>query len=188
MSYNWTSTLQQGDQESDVEEVQIRVAGYAADSPAQTHVTVDGIFDSASGAAVKRFQESYGIGVDGIVESERYAVFENLVECDDFTSRFNYLEFYSQDGSMFSGGKVGSGGKRSAIYAQTGSRMSKTRGNPIIINSAFRSISYNQSVGGTSNSMYTYDVAVDIASSASHLLARLIWKLRQMVLAELLIT
>ncbi|KSU60573.1 muramoyltetrapeptide carboxypeptidase [[Bacillus] enclensis] len=161
---NWTRTMRNGDSGSDVKELQIRVAGWAADSPSQTRVAVDGAFGPGTEAAVKRFQRAYGLSADGIAGPATHTQLNALESSDGSTAHFSFSEFYSKDGSGFSGGKVGSTqvkeNVRRLMYKLEALR--KKLGNvPITINSGFRSISHNSSVGGASNSMHLYGVASD---------------------------
>ncbi|SFJ08963.1 D-Ala-D-Ala carboxypeptidase family metallohydrolase [Thermoflavimicrobium dichotomicum] len=167
-AYSWTRTLKVGDSGADVKELQIRVAGWAASSPSQTYVAVDGVFGPQTEAAVKRFQQAYGLTPDGIVGPATQAKLNALEDSDGSTAHFNWSEFYSKDGSGFSGGKV------SAATVQENVRRlmwklealrKKAGDSPITINSGFRSISHNSAVGGESNSMHMYGIAADIVVS-----------------------
>jgi zinc D-Ala-D-Ala carboxypeptidase len=167
-AYTWTRTLQEGSSGSDVKELQIRIAGWAADSPMQTYVAVDGVFGPGTKAAVKRFQAAYGLTADGIVGPATQAKLNELEDSDGSTAHFNWSEFYSKDGSGFSGGKVSSTevkeNVRRLMYKLEAVR--KKAGNvPITINSGFRSISHNAAVGGESNSQHLYGIAADIVIS-----------------------
>lgn len=161
---NWTRTMRNGDSGSDVKELQVRVAGWAADSPSQTRVAVDGAFGPGTEAAVKRFQRAYGLAADGIAGPATHSKLNALESSDGSTANFNFSEFHSKDGSGFSGGKVGSTqvkeNVRRLMYKLEALR--KKLGNaPITINSGFRSTSHNSNVGGASNSMHLYGVAAD---------------------------
>ncbi len=167
-AYSWKRTLKRGDTGADVRELQIRVAGWAADRPAKTHVAVDGVFGAQTEAAVKRFQRAYGLTVDGIVGPQTQAVLNSLEKSDGSTKHFNWSEFYSKDGSGFSGGKVGAATVRENVRRMMWKleAVRKKAGNsPVIINSGFRSVSHNSRVGGASNSMHMYGVAADIRVS-----------------------
>ncbi len=167
-AYSWSRTLKRGDSGADVRELQIRVAGWAADSPSQTYVAVDGVFGAQTEAAVKRFQRAYGLTVDGIVGPQTQAVLNSLEKSDGSTKHFNWSEFYSKDGSGFSGGKVGAATVRENVRRMMWKleAVRKKAGNsPVIINSGFRSVSHNSRVGGASNSMHMYGVAADIRVS-----------------------
>lgn len=167
-AYSWSRTLQQGHSGADVKELQIRVAGWAADSSSMTYVATDGVFGSGTKAAVMRFQKAYGLTADGIVGPATQSKLNALEDSDGSTANFAWSEFYSKDGSGFSGGKVGSAtvkeNVRRLMYKLEALR--KKAGNaPITINSGFRSINHNSNVGGASNSMHMYGIAADIVVS-----------------------
>lgn len=163
-AYNWTRTLRRGHSGSDVREAQIRVAGWAADSPSRTYVAVDGAFGPNTEAAVKRFQRGYGLTVDGIVGPQTQNVLNWLEDSDGSTRHFAWSEFHSKDGSGFSGGKVSAStvkeNVRRLMYKLEAERR-KAGNNPVHINSGFRSISHNNAVGGASNSQHMYGIAAD---------------------------
>ena len=167
-AYGWSRTLSQGMSGADVTELQIRVAGWAADSASQTYVGVDGAFGPGTQAAVIRFQRAYGLGADGVAGPATQSVLNSLEKADGSTAHFNFSEFYSHDGAGFSGGNVSSTqvheNIRRLMYKLEALR--KKAGNAgITINSGFRSVAYNRSIGGAGNSMHTYGVAADIVVS-----------------------
>ncbi|PLR76268.1 muramoyltetrapeptide carboxypeptidase [Bacillus sp. V3-13] len=166
-AYSWDRTLREGSSGEDVKELQIRVAGWAADSASQTYVAVDGQFGPGTTAAVKRFQRAYGLTADGIVGPSTQAKL-NALESSTGTKNFNYSEFYSKDGSGFNGGKVSAAtvkeNVRRLMYKLEALRV-KAGNKPVTINSGFRSISHNSNVGGASNSQHMYGIAADVAIS-----------------------
>ena len=167
-AYGWSRTLRQGDSGSDVAELQVRVAGWAADSSSQTFVAADGAFGPGTAAAVRRFQSAYGLTADGVVGPQTHSVLNSLERSDGSTAHFAWSEFYSKDGSGFSGGNVGSStiqaNIRRLMYKLEALR--KKAGNrSISITSGFRSINHNRNVGGASNSQHTYGIAADIVVS-----------------------
>ena len=161
-------TLRQGASGSDVVELQIRVAGWAADGPSQTFVSVDGSFGPQTAAAVRRFQAAHGLAADGVAGPATLGALDQLASSDGSTAHFDWSEFTSRDGSGFSGGRVGAGEvqenvrrlmwKLEALRRKGGDR-------PVTVNSGFRSIAHNQAVGGASNSMHMFGVAADVAVS-----------------------
>lgn len=167
-AYSWTRTLRRGSSGADVRELQIRVAGWAADSPAKTYVAVDGAFGAGTEAAVRRFQRAHGLGVDGVAGPATQGALNALQRSDGSTVHFDFAEFTSHDGSGFSGGRVSATqtkeNVRRLMYKLEAIRR-KSGNRAITINSGFRSISYNRAVGGASNSMHLYGVAADIVVS-----------------------
>jgi len=165
-AYTWTRTLTEGTSGADVKELQIRVAGWAADTATKTHVAADGQFGPGTKAAVIRFQKAYGLTADGVVGPATQAKLNSLEDAGDgSTLNFEFSEFHSKDGSGFSGGNVGSTtvkeNVRRMMYKLEAVRK-KAGGSAVTINSGFRSLSHNASVGGASNSQHTYGIASDI--------------------------
>jgi zinc D-Ala-D-Ala carboxypeptidase len=164
-AYYWPRTLKKGMSGSDVLELQIRVAGWAADSPTQTYVALDSVFGSQTEAAVKRFQAAYGLTVDGIVGSQTQSKLNELESTDGSTLHFNWSEFASHDCGCFTGGKVSEATVRENVRRlmwKLEALRKKLGNNPVTINSGFRTISWNSAVGGSPNSMHMYGIAADI--------------------------
>lgn len=171
-AYSWTRTMQQGQTGADIKELQIRVAGWAADSASHTYVSVDGSFGPGTLAAVKRFQSAYGLSVDGVAGPNTQTKLNALQSSDNSTLHFDWSEFTSKDGSGFGGGKVAAAtvqeNVRRLMYKLEALRV-KIGNVAITVNSGFRSIAHNAAVGGASNSMHLYGVAADLDSSVGTL-------------------
>lgn len=166
LAYTWPRTLQRGASGNDVRELQVRVAGWAADAPRQVFVAADGQFGPATEEAVKRFQRAYSLEADGVVGPQTQQKLNSLEEADGSTIHFNFSEFHSKDGSQFNGGKVDPAtvkeNVRRNMYKLEALRK-KAGDAPMTINSGFRSISHNRAVGGASNSQHMYGIASDVA-------------------------
>lgn len=167
-AYTWSRTLSEGASGADVVELQIRVAGWAADTPTQTRVAVDGAFGPGTRAAVQRFQRGYGLTADGIAGPATHAALNALEAADGSTAHFGWNEFWSKDGAQFSGGNVAAAqvqeNVRRLMYKLEAVRR-KAGGRAVTINSGFRSLSHNAAVGGAGNSQHTYGIAADIVVS-----------------------
>jgi zinc D-Ala-D-Ala carboxypeptidase len=170
----WSRTLQQGMSGSDVTELQVRIAGYAADSASHTFVSVDGTFGPGTTAAAKRFQRAHGLTADGVVGPATQAALDALNSADGSTAHFEFSEFTSHDGAGFGGGHLAAATNKANIRRlmwKLEAVRQKAGNRAITINSGYRSIAYNASVGGASNSMHTYGTAADIVVSGLSTLA-----------------
>ncbi|WP_369148503.1 D-Ala-D-Ala carboxypeptidase family metallohydrolase [Streptomyces sp. R44] len=167
-AYSWPSQLSQGSSGDAVKELQIRIAGWAAGSAQQTYVSVDGAFGPGTEAALRRFQAAYGLTVDGVAGAQTFSRLNALESSDGSTAHFDFSEFESKDGSGFSGGKVSATtvkeNVRRNMYKLEALRK-KCGDLAVTVNSGFRSISHNASVGGAANSMHLYGIAADVAVS-----------------------
>lgn len=164
-AYTWSRTLQQGMSGADVKELQIRVAGYAADHASKTRVAIDGDFGPGTAAAVRRFQSAYGLGVDAVVGPNTQTKLNSLESSDGSTLHFNWSEFTDRVSGTFNGGKVSAAtareNARRCMYKLEALRL-KLGNRPITVNSGFRSIQHNSDVGGASDSMHLYGTAADL--------------------------
>ncbi|MEU9238480.1 D-Ala-D-Ala carboxypeptidase family metallohydrolase [Streptomyces sp. NPDC048385] len=164
-AYAWSRTLQQGATGADVTELQIRIAGWAADSAGQSRVSVDGDFGPGTAAAVRRFQTAYGLTADASVGPATQAKLNALEQSDGSTLHFDWSEFVNQSDGTFNGGKLSASqvkeNVRRCMYKLEALRK-KLGDQPITVNSGFRSIAHNAEIGGASDSMHLYGTAADL--------------------------
>jgi zinc D-Ala-D-Ala carboxypeptidase len=164
-AYPWSRTLTQGSTGADVTELQIRVAGWAADHASQSRVSIDGDFGPGTLAAVKRFQAAYGLSADGEVGPNTQAKLNSLEQSDGSTLHFNWSEFTDRISGTFNDGKVSAAtakeNARRCMYKLEALRK-KLGDKPITVNSGFRSIQHNADIGGASDSMHLYGTAADL--------------------------
>lgn len=165
-AYSWPRTLRRGMSGSDVRELQIRVAGWAASSASRTNIAVDGAFGQATEGAVRRFQSGWGLSSDGIAGPQTFGRLNWLEGSGNSTRHFNYSESTSKDGSGFSGGRVGASTAQANVRRlmwKLEALRRKLGNNAVYVNLAFRSVRHNSSVGGASNSQHLYGIAADIS-------------------------
>jgi lysozyme family protein len=148
-------------------EVQIRVAGYAADGPERAFVAIDGVSGPQTRAAIMRFQQARGLAADGIVGPQTTAALESLAKPDQSTEHFDWDEFDSGDGQGFAGGRIPAAEVKANVRRlmwKLEALRHKAGDRAITINSGFRSVAHNSAVGGARNSQHMYGIAADISA------------------------
>ncbi|NHD16667.1 MULTISPECIES: D-Ala-D-Ala carboxypeptidase family metallohydrolase [unclassified Actinopolyspora] len=165
--YTWGQTLSRGDSGSDVRELQVRVAGWAASGDP---VNIDGVYGPETANAVERFQRGYGLSVDGVAGSETYGQIYALQDGDCTPAHFAFSEFTSGDGSGFSGGNTSASNVRTNVLRnmwKLEAMRHKLGDSPLYVSSGFRSVAHNDAVGGAPNSKHTYGSGVDLTGAHS---------------------
>ncbi|MBB3661797.1 zinc D-Ala-D-Ala carboxypeptidase [Prauserella sediminis] len=166
--FTFDSDLSEGDSGAAVEELQVRVAGWVSRGE---HLTIDGEFGPATEAAVERFQEGYDIAPSGVVDAETREVLHALGQDDCTPEHFSYSEFDDNCGANnFEGGKVDAATAKEnsrRVMWQLEAMRHKLGDVPLGITSGFRSVSCNDSVGGSSTSRHMYGETADLGIGAN---------------------
>lgn len=139
--------------------------------------TVDGVYGTSTKSAVKKFQSAYGLTADGIAGVKTLSKISSALNTSTvstysrtssnvvtyslarsgstkLTNNFSVSEFKCNDGSD----TVKIDLKLAALLQEIRNHFGK----PVIINSAYRTASYNKKMGGSSNSLHLYGKAADI--------------------------
>lgn len=173
-AYTFTRTLKEGDKGPDVKALQVRVAGWYPQN-GQEAMGIDGTFGLGTTAAVKAFQEFYGLDPDGIAGPTTFIVLDGLEDDDGSTLHFDWAEFKQKSNSncsakanayarTFKGGMVAPlRAKKNVkrIMWRLEAMRAKAGGKAIAINSGFRSQAYNDCIGGAGASQHMYGTAAD---------------------------
>lgn len=157
-----------------VRALQVRVAGWYPTN-AQKRFYIDGAYGDQTKAAVKAFQAHYGMKRTGIAYRRVLRELNRLEDADNSTLHFAWGEFKQHRnracsaqanayagtfrGGMTSAKRVRRNVKRlmwrlEAVRAKGGAH-------PIGINSGFRSVAYNNCIGGAGASQHLYGTAAD---------------------------
>lgn len=173
-AYEFERRLRPGAQGRDVRALQVRVAGWFPDKRAV--FGIDGEYGAQTSAAVKAFEEAYGLRVDGRAGRDVFAVLRRLQDDDGSTTNFDWSEF-EQNASATCSAKANAyantlrGGAVSPRRTRTYVRRlmwrleavrKKARGKAIAVNSGFRSVAYNDCIGGARASQHMYGTAADV--------------------------
>jgi zinc D-Ala-D-Ala carboxypeptidase len=173
-AYRFERKLRPGMHGRDVRALQLRVAGWYPTSH-QNRFYLDGDYGTQTADAVKAFQKHYGMKATGVAYRRVFKKLNRLADPNKSTLHFAWSEFRqhrnpscsaqanayagSFSGGMTSRRRVKKNVKRlmwrlEAIRAKGGAK-------PIGINSGFRSVPYNNCIGGASGSQHLYGTAAD---------------------------
>jgi peptidoglycan hydrolase-like protein with peptidoglycan-binding domain len=174
LAYEFERPLERGDEGPDVRALQTRIAGWFPRDD-QTPMGIDGVFGRKTARAVKAFQRFHGMHVDGVAGSGVFEELDSLEDDDGSTAHFDWSEFVqnrnagcSAQANAYAG--TFDGGPIAPSVVKTNVRRlmwrlealrSKTGGHAIGINSGFRSIAYNDCIGGARASQHMYGTAAD---------------------------
>jgi zinc D-Ala-D-Ala carboxypeptidase len=172
-AYEFDRTLRRGDKGKAVRALQVRVAGWFPDRG--QIFRIDGGFGRQTLRAVKAFKEGYGLKVNGVAGNGVFEILHRLQDEDGSTKHFDFSEFDQNSNSncgakanayagTFSGGMVSP--RRTRMYVRRlmwrlEAVRKKAGSKPIGINSGFRSVAYNDCIGGARASQHMYGTAVD---------------------------
>ncbi|MFB6721685.1 D-Ala-D-Ala carboxypeptidase family metallohydrolase [Kribbella sp. NPDC056345] len=166
--YTWSRTLSEGAVGADVEQLQIRIAGYPGYGK---HLAIDRDFGPATKAALVLFQKAYGLPATGIADGTTYNKIYALQDDDCTPIHFTYAELDDGcGGSGYDGGPLSAADtKLNALKTmwQLEAMRHAMGDQPLNISSGFRSIPCNRSVGGASDSQHLYGRAADLVGSHS---------------------
>ena len=174
-AYEFTSRLKPGAKGADVKALQVRVAGWFPRGD-QARFRLDGEFGPSTMVAVKAFQSHYGLTATGIAGSDTLAKLNALEDKDGSTAHFDYSEFWQNSNSScsrkansyagtFKGGLVSEGRVKKNVRRlmwRLEAIRAKGGGKPIGINSGFRSVAYNDCIGGATYSQHQFGNAADL--------------------------
>ena len=159
--YTWTRSLSQGASGSDVTQLQIRVAGYPGYGAV---LALDGQYGPATTAAVKRFQQAYGLSADGVAGPQTFSKIYALQDADCTPIHFSYAEL-NHCNTTWAGGAVSAATAKSNAL-RTMWKLEALRhalgDHSITVNSGFRSYACNSAAGGSSTSRHLYGDAADL--------------------------
>jgi hypothetical protein len=173
-AFEFTKALGPGDVAPEVRALEHRVAGWFPKTD-QTVFEIDDRYDGQTRWAVTRFQKHYGLTADGVAGPQVFKVLDRLESSDGSTAHFDYSEFWQRRNSGCSkkansyAGTFGGGMLSAKKVKKNVTRLmwrleavrAKGGDNPIGINSGFRSVAYNQCIGGASLSQHMYGTAAD---------------------------
>jgi zinc D-Ala-D-Ala carboxypeptidase len=166
--------LKPGAKGSEVRALQVRIAGWFPTNRQETF-KIDGSYGSQTRAAMRALETAYGRPVNGIASKQDLQILNKLQDPDGSTKHFDYSEFDQNRSAScssransyagtFSGGmsaprRVKRNVKKlmwrlEAVRKKGGSK-------PIGINSGFRSVAYNDCIGGARASQHLYGTAAD---------------------------
>lgn len=161
--YTWGATLRPGATGADVRELQIRVAGWAGSG---VNIAADGQYGPQTEAAVRGFQQAYGLGADGVAGPSTFAKIYELQDPDCSPAHFDFAEV---DGGCGAGGYAGGSVDAATVRENLKAAMWRAEAlrhqlgdRPLRVTSGFRSTACDASVGGSGSGQHTYGTAIDL--------------------------
>lgn len=173
-AYPFTRPLKEGDRGADVRALEVRVAGWYPNDR-QQHMPINSYFASDTTEAVKAFQSHYGLVADGIAGPATFARLNAMQKDNGSTIHFKYGEFKQNFNSRcsaranayagtFDGGMTARRRTKRNVRRlmwRLEALRAKGGNNPIGVNSGFRSVAYNDCIGGARASQHLYGTAAD---------------------------
>jgi uncharacterized protein YcbK (DUF882 family) len=172
-AYEFEGALRKGDSGRDVRALQVRIAGWYPD--ATVVFGLDARYGQQTATALKAFEEAFGLKPDGIAGRNVFRILNKLEDEDGSTAHFDWEEFEQNSSSTCSakanayanslkGGPVSPA--RTRMYVRRlmwrlEAVRKKAGGKAIGINSGFRSVAYNDCIGGARASQHMYGTAAD---------------------------
>lgn len=165
--------LRRGDKGKAVKALQVRLAGWSPQR--QAVFRIDGRFGTQTVKAVRAFKTEYRLGTNGIAGKRVFAILDRMQDRDGSTTHFDFSEF-EQNANVNCGAQANAyagtlkGGmvspRRTRTYVKRlmwrlEAVRRKAGNNPIGINSGFRSVPYNDCIGGARASQHMYGTAAD---------------------------
>ncbi|MGH2750841.1 MAG: D-Ala-D-Ala carboxypeptidase family metallohydrolase [Actinomycetota bacterium] len=173
-AYDFQRQLKVGKSGRDVRALQIRIAGWYPTGTQETFI-IDGSYGGQTKSAMKSFEAAYGRPVNGRASKGDLQVLQNLQSADGSTKHFDYSEFHQNSSSSCSAmansyaGSFGGGRSSPRRVKRNVKRLmwrleavrKKGGSKPVGINSGFRSVPYNDCIGGARASQHLYGTAAD---------------------------
>lgn len=173
-AYEFKTKMKPGRTGPDVKALQVRIAGWYP-SRKQHTFAIDGAYGTQTTGAMRAFEAAYGRPVNGAASMKDLQVLMNLESPDHSTKHFDFREF-TQNSSGSCGSKANSyagtfaGGRSQPKLVKRNVRRlmwrmeavrKKGGSKPVGINSGFRSVPYNDCIGGARASQHLYGTAAD---------------------------
>lgn len=174
LAYEFERPLKRGDRGPDVRALQTRIAGWFPRDD-QTPMGIDGVFGRKTARAVKAFERFHGMRVDGVASAPVFDALNELEDDDGSTAHFDWSEFVQNRNPGCSAkanayaGTFGGGAVAPSLVKKNVRRLmwrlealrAKAGGHAIGINSGYRSVAYNDCIGGARASQHMYGTAAD---------------------------
>jgi hypothetical protein len=179
-AYDWNRRLHRGMRGKDVKALQVRVVGWYR-GVNKHKFAIDGAYGDQTAKAVKRFERTQGLAhPNGRASKATYKKLNWLADRDGSTEHFAWSEFSQNRNQSCSSGAnayAGTFGGGLTSPRRTKKHVKKLmwrfeavrrKGgrNPMGINSGFRSVPYNDCIGGASRSQHLYGTAADTRVAA----------------------